>query len=150
MAAVATDEAVDIKFRLYDGTDIGPTKFAPATTVQALKESIISQWPSEKAGAPKSVSDLKLINAGKILENTKTLQETRIPAGEFPGVVLTMHVVVRPPSADKVHSAAGGCSKDEQVRGLHNFMKVLANSCSMPPRCGGHHGWQAPAWPTGD
>ena len=46
MAAVAADEAVDLKFRLTDGTDIGPTKFGPTTTVIALKESIITGWPA--------------------------------------------------------------------------------------------------------
>lgn len=39
------EELLELKFRLYDGTDIGPNKFAPATTVATLKESIISQWP---------------------------------------------------------------------------------------------------------
>ncbi|KAK8942234.1 Membrane-anchored ubiquitin-fold protein 3 [Platanthera guangdongensis] len=40
---------------------------------------------------------MKLINAGRILENAQTLEESRVPAGELPGSVITMHVVVRPP-----------------------------------------------------
>lgn len=49
---------------------------------------------------PRTVSDLKLINAGRILENNRILAESRIPVGEVPGGVITMHVVVRPPQSD--------------------------------------------------
>lgn len=38
-------EQVEIKFRLTDGTDIGPKNFAVATSVATLKESVIAQWP---------------------------------------------------------------------------------------------------------
>lgn len=43
---MAGEDLVELKFRLYDGTDIGPNKYAPATTVSTLKESILAQWPS--------------------------------------------------------------------------------------------------------
>ena len=43
-----------------------------------------------------SVSDLKLIHAGKVLENNKTLADSRITFGDIPGDVVTMHVVVQP------------------------------------------------------
>lgn len=56
---------------------------------------------TDKDVAPKTVNDLKLINAGRILENNRTLAESRVPVGEVPGGVITMHVVVRPPQADK-------------------------------------------------
>ena len=56
---------------------------------------------TDKDIAPKTVNDLKLINAGRILENNRTLAESRVPVGEVPGGVITMHVVVRPPQADK-------------------------------------------------
>ncbi|KAL3687521.1 hypothetical protein R1sor_013830 [Riccia sorocarpa] len=98
---MAGEDLVELKFRLYDGTDIGPSKYAPATTVATLKESILAQWPSEKENGPKTINDMKLINAGKVLENSKTLAESRVPVGELPGGVITMHVVVRPPSSDK-------------------------------------------------
>ncbi len=42
---MAGDDLVELKFRLYDGTDIGPNKYAPASTIATLKESILSQWP---------------------------------------------------------------------------------------------------------
>lgn len=54
-----------------------------------------------KEFAPKTINDVKLINAGKILENNYTIAESRVPVGELPGGVITMHVVVRPPVPDK-------------------------------------------------
>lgn len=42
---MAVQELVDIKFRLADGSDIGPNKYSPSSTVGFLKEKIISQWP---------------------------------------------------------------------------------------------------------
>ena len=50
---------------------------------------------------PKSINDVKLINAGKVLENGKTLSESRVMMGEIPGGVITMHVVLRPSSEAK-------------------------------------------------
>jgi hypothetical protein len=38
-------EPIEVKFRLFDGTDIGPNKYDPATTVTALKEFVLSRWP---------------------------------------------------------------------------------------------------------
>ncbi|KAK1292811.1 Membrane-anchored ubiquitin-fold protein 1 [Acorus calamus] len=96
-----TQEQLEIKFRLHDGSDIGPSKYSPATTVATLKESILAQWPKEKENGPRTVNDLKLINAGRILENNKTLGECRSPICDIPGGVTTMHVVVRHPSLEK-------------------------------------------------
>ncbi|KAJ6801797.1 membrane-anchored ubiquitin-fold protein 3-like [Iris pallida] len=98
---MAEDDLVEVKFRLFDGTDIGPSKYDPSSTVGSLKESILSRWPQDKEIAPKTINDVKLINAGKILENNRTLAESRVPVGEHPGGVITMHVVVRPPVYDK-------------------------------------------------
>lgn len=49
----------------------------------------------DKKIAPKSANDIKLINAGKILENSKTVGQCRIPFGELPKAAITMHVVVQ-------------------------------------------------------
>lgn len=91
------EELVELKFRLYDGTDIGPSQYSPASTVGMLKDKIVSEWPRDKKIIPKAASDVKLISAGKILENTKTIAQCRAPFGELPGGVITMHVVVQPP-----------------------------------------------------
>jgi len=45
MSVMSLEEPVELKFRLYDGTDIGPNKYPPATTVANIKESILSHWP---------------------------------------------------------------------------------------------------------
>ncbi|XP_031498661.1 membrane-anchored ubiquitin-fold protein 3-like isoform X2 [Nymphaea colorata] len=98
---MAEEDLVEVKFRLFDGSDIGPNKYSPATSISSLKEIIVNTWPQDKNNAPKTINDIKLINAGKILENNKTLAESRVPVGELPGGVITMHVVVRPPIPDK-------------------------------------------------
>ncbi|KAK4489927.1 hypothetical protein RD792_000575 [Penstemon davidsonii] len=98
---MAAEELVELKFRLADGSDIGPSKYNCSATVTSLKEKIISQWPKEKENGPKSVNDIRLINAGKILENNRTVAESRVPLSEVPGGVITMLVVVRPPLPDK-------------------------------------------------
>lgn len=113
---MAEEDLIDIKFRLADGTDIGPNKYAPPTTVASLKENIVAHWPQEKENGPKTMNDMKLIHAGKILENNRTLAECRVPVGELPGGVITMHVVLRPPSTknnDKLQNDSpekNGCS----------------------------------------
>lgn len=38
-------EPIEVKFRLFDGTDIGPSKYDPSTTVAALKEFVLARWP---------------------------------------------------------------------------------------------------------
>ncbi|XP_024970152.1 membrane-anchored ubiquitin-fold protein 3-like isoform X2 [Cynara cardunculus var. scolymus] len=98
---MAAEELIEVKFRLPDGSDIGPSKYSSTTTVADLKEKIVSLWPHERDNVPKTVNDMKLIHAGKILENNKTLAESRSLVSEIPGGVIVMHVVVRPPMADK-------------------------------------------------
>ncbi|KAK6129195.1 hypothetical protein DH2020_037025 [Rehmannia glutinosa] len=41
-------DQLEIKFRLTDGSDIGPKNFSVATSVATLKENIIAQWPKER------------------------------------------------------------------------------------------------------
>ncbi|XP_058093074.1 membrane-anchored ubiquitin-fold protein 3-like isoform X1 [Magnolia sinica] len=90
------EDLVELKFRLYDGSDIGPIRYSPASTVAMLKERIVADWPRDKKIIPKAANDVKLISAGKILENNKTIAQCRVPFGELPGGVITMHVVVQP------------------------------------------------------
>ena len=42
---VGVQDQLEIKFRLIDGSDIGPKTFPPATSVATLKESVLAQWP---------------------------------------------------------------------------------------------------------
>ncbi|KAJ9171870.1 hypothetical protein P3X46_015176 [Hevea brasiliensis] len=94
-------EQIELKFRIYDGTDIGHGTYASSITIGTLKQRLVTEWPQDKTVLPKSVNDLKLIHAGKILENNRTLADSRITYGDLPGGVITMHVVVQPPAAKK-------------------------------------------------
>ncbi|XP_031259083.1 membrane-anchored ubiquitin-fold protein 3-like [Pistacia vera] len=95
------EQRVELKFRIYDGTDIGHSTYAPSTSVATLKQRLVAEWPQDKTITPKSVNDVKLIHAGKVLENNKTLADSRVTMGDLPNGVITMHVVIQPPLAKK-------------------------------------------------
>lgn len=46
---MAEDDSIELKFRLFDGSDIGPDKYDPSTTVASLKEVILARWPQGKS-----------------------------------------------------------------------------------------------------
>ncbi|KAK4751326.1 hypothetical protein SAY87_004808 [Trapa incisa] len=106
MASSAVHDQLEIRFRLTDGSDIGPKNFPVSTSVASLKESILSQWPKDKENGPKSLKDLKLISAGRILENHGTVADCRSTLYDVPGGVTTMHVIVQPTEKGKNLSAA--------------------------------------------
>lgn len=39
------EDLIELKFRLYDGSDIGPFQYAPTSTIAILKERIVADWP---------------------------------------------------------------------------------------------------------
>ncbi|KAK8658984.1 hypothetical protein V6N13_029202 [Hibiscus sabdariffa] len=90
------EDLVDIKFRLYDGSDIGPFRYSATSTVDMLKQRIVSDWPKGKTIVPKAVNEVKLISSGKILENDKTVGQCKAPFGDAAGGIIIMHVVVQP------------------------------------------------------
>ncbi|CAA0813140.1 Membrane-anchored ubiquitin-fold protein 4 [Striga hermonthica] len=90
------EDLVELKFRLYDGSDIGPFRYSPAATVAMLKERIVTEWPKDKRIAPKVANDVKLISAGKVLDNSKTVGQCKMPFGDLPNGIITMHAVVQP------------------------------------------------------
>ncbi|XP_022841730.1 membrane-anchored ubiquitin-fold protein 2-like [Olea europaea var. sylvestris] len=94
-------DQLEIKFRLTDGSDIGPKNFPVAMSVATLKENIIAQWPKEKENGPQTVKDVKLISAGRILENNRTVADCRSPLCDIPGGVMIMHVVIQQPLMEK-------------------------------------------------
>ncbi|XP_042019683.1 membrane-anchored ubiquitin-fold protein 2-like [Salvia splendens] len=65
-----------------------------ATSIATLKENIIAEWPTEKEDWPHTVKDIKLISAGRVLENSRSVGECRSQLYDIPGGV-TMHVVVQ-------------------------------------------------------
>lgn len=95
------EELIELRFRIFDGTDIGHSTYAPSTTIASLKQRLLAEWPQGKTLTPKSVNDVKLIHAGRVLENKKTVADSNITFGNPPGEVITMHVVVRPPITKK-------------------------------------------------
>ncbi|XP_060192403.1 membrane-anchored ubiquitin-fold protein 3-like isoform X1 [Lycium barbarum] len=90
------EDLIELKFRLYDGSDIGPFRYSPASTIAMLKERVVVEWPKDKKVAPKAANDVKLICIGKILENSRTVGQCKMPFGELPNGVITMHAVVQP------------------------------------------------------
>lgn len=39
------EQRVELKFRIYDGTDIGHSTYAPSTSVATLKQRLVAEWP---------------------------------------------------------------------------------------------------------
>ncbi|KAL9665328.1 hypothetical protein QQ045_020747 [Rhodiola kirilowii] len=72
------EQQIELKFRIFDGTDISHNTYASSTSVASLKQQLVGQWPQDKSSIPKSINDFKLIHAGKVLENNKTLAESRL------------------------------------------------------------------------
>lgn len=114
------EDLVDIKFRLYDGTDIGPFRYSSASTVDMLKERIVSDWPKGKTIIPKAANEVKLISSGKILENNKTVGQCRTPFGELGGAIVIMHVVVQP-----------SLSKTKTEKKIDDSPRKIVCSCSI-------------------
>ncbi|GMI66568.1 hypothetical protein like AT4G24990 [Hibiscus trionum] len=91
------EEFIELRFRLYDGKDIAHGTYKSSMTVSTLKQKIVAEWPQGNPVTPKSINDLKLIHAGKVLENNKTLADCTITTiGDLPDDVITMHVLVHP------------------------------------------------------
>ena len=74
------------------------TSFACPTACKLTTSVNVLHFIDKKV-VPKAANDIKLINAGKILENNKTVGQCRVPFGDLPSGVITMHVVVQPTKA---------------------------------------------------
>ncbi|MBA0826046.1 hypothetical protein Goarm_010939 [Gossypium armourianum] len=90
------EELIELKFRTNDGTVVACSTYALSMNVATLKQKVVAEWPQGKTVTPKSINDLKIIHAGKVLENNKTLADSRITFGDLPAGVITMHVIVQP------------------------------------------------------
>ncbi|KAD7479623.1 hypothetical protein E3N88_02759 [Mikania micrantha] len=47
------EDLLELKFRLLDGSDIGPFRYSPASTVAMLKERIVAEWPKGTLSPPR-------------------------------------------------------------------------------------------------
>ncbi|KAK6153225.1 hypothetical protein DH2020_012864 [Rehmannia glutinosa] len=90
------EDFVELKFRLYDGSHIGPFPYSPTSNIYMYIRKMKVFPFSDKKIAPKAASDVKLISAGKILENNKTVAQCKMSFGELPNGVVTMHAIVQP------------------------------------------------------
>lgn len=85
---------------------------------------------SDKKIAPKAANDVKLINAGKILENNKTVAQCKMPFGELPKGIITMHAVVQPSLAK---AKTGNLSLICRASNLLASLKIsCSNSIILP------------------
>ncbi|KAL6214818.1 hypothetical protein ACLB2K_014250 [Fragaria x ananassa] len=89
--------------------------------ISTLKKRLLFEWPQAKTVTPKTVSEVKLIHGGKVLENSKTLADSRIMSfGNLPGGVITMHVVVQPTIA-----------KEKKAKNQKEMQKMNSCSCTI-------------------
>ncbi|GJY73002.1 putative reverse transcriptase domain-containing protein [Tanacetum coccineum] len=83
------------------------TNRASSSTTRSIRHGVLryigghSLERVNKENAPRTVKDIKIISAGKILENNKTVGECRNALCDVPGGVTTMHVVVSQPPQEK-------------------------------------------------
>mmetsp|Transcript_34113 Transcript_34113/g.65170 ORF Transcript_34113/g.65170 Transcript_34113/m.65170 type:complete len:125 (-) Transcript_34113:516-890(-) len=112
--------STSIRFRMQNGNDFGPKQFETSLTIQAIKDRLIAEWPKDTAPSPgdsaapdnpKSAADLKLILAGQILDNSKTLSDLKIAGGS--DEVVTMHLIVRMPNGPKSQGEGGSRELDK-------------------------------------
>ncbi|KAG7951363.1 hypothetical protein I3843_12G003700 [Carya illinoinensis] len=114
------EDLLDIKFRLFDGSDLGPFRYSSASTVDMLKQRVVSDWPRGKTIVPKAANEVKLISSGKLLENNKTVGQCRMPFGDSAGGVVIMHVVVQP-----------SLSKTKTEKKIDDSPRKIVCSCSI-------------------
>ncbi|XP_073157846.1 membrane-anchored ubiquitin-fold protein 3-like [Henckelia pumila] len=86
-----------IRFRIFDGTDICHGVYPLSTTIDTIKERLLAEWPQGKSSIPTSVDEIKLMHAGRYLVGGRTLGESRLRI--VPGQVVTILAIVQPPEA---------------------------------------------------
>ncbi|KAI7840850.1 hypothetical protein COHA_005442 [Chlorella ohadii] len=97
-------ETARVRFRHTAG-DIGPLPVSTSSPVSSLKEQLLSAWPADgplAAERPASAGEIRLIGAGKFLENSASLSTLPHVLGDpAADIVITLHVVLRKPQAAK-------------------------------------------------
>ncbi|PKI37094.1 hypothetical protein CRG98_042528 [Punica granatum] len=81
------------------GRTWAPFQYSSASTIDMLKQRVVSDWPKGKTVIPKTASEIKLIRSGKVLDNSRTVGQCKLPFGDVAGGgTVIMHVVVQPSS----------------------------------------------------
>uniref|UniRef100_A0A7N0ZSN9 Membrane-anchored ubiquitin-fold protein n=1 Tax=Kalanchoe fedtschenkoi TaxID=63787 RepID=A0A7N0ZSN9_KALFE len=96
MVVEEEEDLVRLVFRLYDGMDMGPFEYPSTTTIAAVKQTIVDDWPNDKEMVPMSVNEIKLIHAGKILDSDQTVGRSRMSFADPEQEAIIMHVVLQP------------------------------------------------------
>lgn len=112
------EDTLHIRLRHTYAGDLGPYTLPDSTTVQQLKDKIISEWPKDGAWAkepPSQSGDVRLILSGKFLDNSKALKDYRKEMGELkPDTTVTMHLHVRPQQTPSQKPSAAPDKQQEQ------------------------------------
>lgn len=45
MVMAEVEDRIQLKFRIYDGTNIGHSMYASSTSFATLKQSLVAEWP---------------------------------------------------------------------------------------------------------
>lgn len=113
-------DVINIRFRSTSG-DVGPFPFSETVLIQALKDKLFAEWPTEGPLAkepPGGANDIKLILSGKYVDATKPLKEYRKDMGEVKAdTLVTMHIVLRPAANPTKQQAAGSSQEKEPPKG---------------------------------
>ncbi|WWD21654.1 hypothetical protein CI109_106140 [Kwoniella shandongensis] len=105
--------------------------FEPEITVGRMKELIWSSWPSEWTdnAQPSSPSSMRILHAGRILQDDSTLMSNNLPANVQPTLPTVVHISIRsfslkgdddpkkPGLLHRTASAARSHRNDEEVGG---------------------------------
>ncbi|KAK6922960.1 UBL3-like, ubiquitin domain [Dillenia turbinata] len=121
------EEGEQIKFILSDGTEIGPFTYGLNTSVRVLKSEVVYYWPTGKENPPETADCVELYKGDDILANTKLLSEFNYPRPDNDLLMLTLRVVVLPPSA-----ASKAPSTDLATRDVQTTPPKTIRCCSIP------------------
>ncbi|XP_038683190.1 membrane-anchored ubiquitin-fold protein 6-like [Tripterygium wilfordii] len=94
-------DSVELRFLTIDGIEVGRGSYASSLTVEALKQQLVPLWPEGTTRTPNSGSDLNLVYNAKRMENNMTVADCIKTCVYVPERVITMHVAVQTPAAEK-------------------------------------------------
>ncbi|XP_073139416.1 membrane-anchored ubiquitin-fold protein 3-like [Henckelia pumila] len=104
-------QQLEIRFRIYCGADLFQGIFPLSTTIESIKERIMSEWPQDQSVQPTSVDDIRLMHAENPLVSGRTLGEHRFLI--IPGGVVTVLVIVQLPP--ELRRRAVGTNQDSRI-----------------------------------
>mmetsp|Transcript_12485 Transcript_12485/g.34324 ORF Transcript_12485/g.34324 Transcript_12485/m.34324 type:complete len:107 (-) Transcript_12485:1060-1380(-) len=94
-----------VKFLFADASTI-QENFPLDVSVIGAKRHLAAKWPADKTPAP-AAEELKMIFNGKILENTKSFADYKVPAG----TLVNMHLQPTPAQKGAASSSAPAPAK---------------------------------------